>query len=452
MNFLQTRNHWKAVNIILALMVSGFSQSLAQKGVEDGSKYGHGEDSIRCRQNLSVYREYFKHESYRDAYRNWQIVYSECPASSKNIYIDGVKMLKEFIDREKNQERISRLIDSLMTVYDQRIKYFGQKGSVLGRKGVDMLRYCRNNLENIEEGYGYLAESIRILKNKSSLPVLATYFTSAITLYKAGVINGEQLLEDYFLVSGYLDEDMKHGKSATLMKVRESLDNNLMACGAANCENLTGFFGPRYEKNKENRDFLSRVTRFLSFAGCKDDPLYEKAAEKLFTKKSSAKSAFDLAILFVKKENFGKAENYLKKAIELETDPGPKADYLFQLAVITSSEKKQYPLAVDYAHQALELKKNQGEPYILIGNAYAASAKECGTNEFEQKAVYWAAVDQFKMAKTVDPSTTERADELIDTYSQYFPDVETIFFYGFEEGDPYKVECWINETTTVRSK
>ena len=37
---------------------------MAQKGVEDGSRYGHGEDSVRCIKNISLYRENTKHGNY----------------------------------------------------------------------------------------------------------------------------------------------------------------------------------------------------------------------------------------------------------------------------------------------------------------------------------------------------------------------------------------------------
>jgi hypothetical protein len=57
------------------------SALMAQKGVEDGSIYGHGEDSIRCLQNLSLYQPYAKQGDYASALEFWEIVYAECPAS-----------------------------------------------------------------------------------------------------------------------------------------------------------------------------------------------------------------------------------------------------------------------------------------------------------------------------------------------------------------------------------
>ena len=76
----------------------------------------------------------------------------------------------------------------------------------------------------------------------------------------------------------------------------------------------------------------------------------------------------------------------------------------------------------------------------------------CGDNEFEKSCVFWAAVDKFARAKSVDPTLSDEASDLVSKYSEYFPNVEDAFFYGFENGQEYTVGCWINERTTVRTR
>jgi hypothetical protein len=81
---------------------------------------------------------------------------------------------------------------------------------------------------------------------------------------------------------------------------------------------------------------------------------------------------------------------------------------------------------------------------------YASSSYICNKDELQQKAVFWIAVDQFINAKTIDTSLTDEANELINRYSQYFPNAEDAFFYGVQEGQEYSVGCWINEKTRAR--
>src|SRR6056297_3058705 len=158
----------KLTLVLLAVFISA-SISFGQKGVEDGSKYGHGEDSIRCLTNLSLYSEFYKQNNYEDAAKPWTIVYNECPKASKNIYLHGEKMITDPIENTDNEEKREVLIDSLMRLYDKRIKYFAQKGFVLGKKGLDWIKYSEKNINTFKKGYEILNESIDLRGKKSSI-------------------------------------------------------------------------------------------------------------------------------------------------------------------------------------------------------------------------------------------------------------------------------------------
>jgi tetratricopeptide (TPR) repeat protein len=427
---------------------------LAQKGVEDGSRYGHGEDSIRCIKNLSLYREYVKHGNYDFALGPWRIVFEECPKSTKNIYIDGAKMFNDYLTDEKDPDRKAILMDSLRIVYDQRIKYYKQRGSVLGRKAVDILRHpeYRTDPDILEEAYGYLQESISILKNKSSAAVVATFIHTSFALFQNERLTDLQVIENYALAADILDYQLgqKPGDE-TLMQIKEATEYNFITSGAPTCESLVSYFKPLWEERRGDVEYLGRAVKFLSALECESSPLYAQAAETLYEKEPSAEAAYGLAKLFLNKEEYDKAITYYQEAIDREEDAVKKSEYLYQLGYITNAHLKQPQKARTYALEAIKLKPDWGEPYILIGDAYAGS-KDCFTDEFEMTTIYWAAVDQFSKAKSVDATVAEKANERISTYKKYFPDIETIFFYSLKEGDNYTVGCWINETTKVRAR
>ena len=69
--------------------------------------------------------------------------------ASVNVYVDGVRIIGDRIDRAETEEDKQAYIDTLMMVYDQRIVYFGDKGNVLSRKGTDLLKYRPDDKENI---------------------------------------------------------------------------------------------------------------------------------------------------------------------------------------------------------------------------------------------------------------------------------------------------------------
>ncbi len=106
----------KALKTILlaALSLLFVLPAISQKGIEDGSKYGKGQDSINCIKNLSLYREFFKHNNYKDAINPWRQVFGECPASSERMYVEGITMYRKFIEAASVSDRKEQLIDTLL--------------------------------------------------------------------------------------------------------------------------------------------------------------------------------------------------------------------------------------------------------------------------------------------------------------------------------------------------
>lgn len=412
------------VNILLLIIpIMVFSQ----KGVEDGSRFGHGEDSIRCIRNLSLYREYVKHGNFDDAIGPWRIVFNECPLCTKNVYIDGAKMYNDYIKNEADAGIQSKLIDTLMMVYDQRIKYYKQTGSVRGRQGVDLLRYRINDPEKLQEGYKYLRESITLLKNKASIAVIATFMKASYLLFEHNLLTDMQVIDDYAMVSDIIDFLLASTPDdANTLKVKESVDLGFMISGAPTCESLINYFGPEYENRKGELSYVKKVVTFIGTLDCEEDPLYARAAEDLYLIEPSAESAFHLAMLFVTKSDFEKAVKYYLEAIDKEEDKDKKADYYYQLGVVTNAKMKQPQKAREYALKAIANRPGWGEPYILIGDAYAAS-NDCFNDDFEKTTIYWAAVDKFITAKNLDTTVADKAGDRINTYTQYFPDVNPFF-------------------------
>ena len=260
------------------------------------------------------------------------------------------------------------------------------------------------------------------------------------------------MIENYIEASDILDYQLERDpEDETILQVKEASDYNFVTSGAPTCASLVSYLKPLWEERQDDIQYLQRTVKILSALECESEPLYALAAEALYEKEPSSEAAYGLAKLFLTKEEFQKAIAYYQEAIESEVDPARKADYLFQLGFIANAQLKQPQKARNYALEAIKLKPDWGEPYILIGDAYAGTM-DCFTDDFEKSTIFWAAVDKFNKAKTVDSSVAEKANERISTYENYFPDIETIFFYSLKEGDDYTIGCWINETTKVRAR
>ena len=107
----------------IAFFALASSAVMAQKGVEDGSRFGHGQDSIDCLNNISLYSENLKTKNYADAYTYWQKVFADAPVSRHSLYTDGVTILKNLIAGTKVLEERKAYADEMMKVYDQQLQY-----------------------------------------------------------------------------------------------------------------------------------------------------------------------------------------------------------------------------------------------------------------------------------------------------------------------------------------
>ena len=152
---------------IMFLAIGLFTASIAfaQKGVDDGSKYGHGEDSVRCIQNLVMYGDAVKMKNYAEAYHPWLIVFNEAPLAKKTtLYTDGVKIVKNMFANEKDEAKREEFFKLMQKIYDQRIKYYGTQKNypesyLLGMNGVDMLS-MRNDVAVKKQAVGFLEKAI----------------------------------------------------------------------------------------------------------------------------------------------------------------------------------------------------------------------------------------------------------------------------------------------------
>jgi tetratricopeptide (TPR) repeat protein len=361
-------------------------------------------------------------------------------------------MYKSFLEAENDKVIQAAYCDTIMMIYDQRIKYFHDEGNVLGRKGVDLLRYRREDgIEFIREGYDYLKKSVEIEGQNSSVAVLTTFVTASISLYNRELISREDVVMDYLKASEILENELAKRASTRTQQAKEAIDVNIRESKALSCEMIVQIFAPKFTETPNDPELLKKISGFLSDSQCESEKLFADVSEKLYEVEPSPIAAYKLARVFLSRKEYDKSAQYYREAAETATNPDDKATYYYELSIVTNNQLNQHELAANYVGKAIDLKPNWGEAYILLGTIYGASV-ELFDDAFKKRTVYWIAVDMFQKAKNVDPSTTSKANGLISDYSAFFPGVEDIFFNGLREGQSYLVEGYINKLTTVRAK
>ena len=89
-----------------------------------------------------------------------------------------------------------------------------------------------------------------------------------------------------------------------------------------------------------------------------------------------------------------------------------------------------------------------GRAYLLISNMYASSANNCGTSQFDKRAVYWLAEKEARKAASIDASIRKNALQTAESYKGRAPSKTDIFTEG-KSGEVIKFTCWIGSSVTV---
>jgi len=450
---------------ITMFVTANNSVSFAEELTGNTSIYGdgkYGDDSVACITNLSLYREYYKQwkstgyksEAVNDAIIPWRKVFFGCPRASENMYLDGLKIMDFKIKGTEGAVK-SAYVDTITMIFLQRLENFpvkkgkDQKGNLYGRLGVDLMKKAP---ERCEIAHDYLKQSVALEQDDASVSSLVYYFRATIKMVKKGLADETMVVDTYDELSTLIDANVdKNADNAKKLAQWENARGNVEKTFEpyATCEALVGIYEKKFSEAPEDIDLLKKITKILKKKKCTKSDLFFNATQKLYSLEPTPHAAMLMGKMLIEKEDYSGAAKYMEEAVAMIEDEREKADILSDLGKIYY-KLNQYPKARTYALKALALNPSDGMSYILIGDMYASSADRCGDNDLTKKVAYWAAVDKYLQAKRADAELTELANKRIATYSKYYPSMDKIFFHDLNEGDSYQVECWINETTTVR--
>ncbi len=449
--------------LLLALGCTvGTLGAYAQKGVDNGTPFGSGEDSVRCITNISLFVPYAKSGNYKDAYEFWKIVYDECPGATKDIYLYGVRIVDWLIANEQDPAKKKELIDNLMKVYDKRVQYFGNdsrypKDWIVSRKAQDYFRLMGENAD-YNLAYDWLKEIVDEKGNNTEALGLSLFAFASMKKMVADPNFKEQYIQDYLKASAGLDAQIAAAQAANntkeqtnLESYKSGIDNVFANSGAADCETLQNMYASKVEEKKDDLEYLKSTIALLRRVRCQEIDVYFAASGYAYKLEPSAEAAVGLARQAVKAQDFDTAMKYFEEATTMETDPNAKAEDFYMIALL-QFERNSYTQARQYCRKALEENPNYGNAYMLMGKMYAATSKSVYPDDAVMaRAVYYAAIDKFEKAKQVDPTVAEEANSLISSYRAHLPSTEEIFMHpDLEKGKAVTIGGWIGESTVVR--
>ncbi len=427
---------------------------------------------------LSIFSEYVKAKNYEAAYQPWMELRERSPKFNSAIYVYGERILKHKIKNSSPEEKIIFLND-LLKLWEEKREHFAEKtplGDILAKSA--QLQYDYKNdfnltsakiYSNFEKAYNEDLNSFNNPKN------LYTYFKLLVQLYDEGRKSAEDLFTKYDEISEKVEKEIKNYTNKvnkfmsnsneevsisskdqrriksynSFLKAYDQISNGMEKDlgNRGNCENLIPLYENNFESNQNDGKWLSRAMNRLYAKECDESQLFVKIVEKKNELEPNASTAYYLGTIKDKLGNSSEALVYYNQAIELETDSYEKSKILFRIA--TNFRKNGlFSRARSYYMQALAFNPSMGRSYLAIAQMYATSAKNCGADNFSQRAVYWLASKEAMKASRVDATLKSAAKKSSRNYVAKAPQKSEIFSSG-REGEVIEISCWISRSIKV---
>ncbi|WP_271406669.1 hypothetical protein [Tenacibaculum soleae] len=411
--------------------------------------------SQECNIKYNLFKGDTNTGKYEAAKANLEYLLTECPKLSVNIYKYGAKVAKKTKDHGLAKK-----------VYEARLVNFPSKG--VAKAHSDYATYLiKNKLATDAEVFAILKKAYDVSPKDMGVKNIFRYF-KAITDENKDT-NPQKVFDTYDDVMESVEVKLEdYSKKIAKLQLKDSLGTigarekrnlkaytiNSSALGQveggldaiiskiATCERLIPIYTRDFEAKKTDGVWLKRAVSRMYNKDCQTDPLFEKLANAYAETTQSADAYNFLAGVLAKNGDRSGATQMRKKAFDLETDPFKKAKYKLREAQSARGAR-----ARALAYQALKYNPNMGKAYLFIASLYQKSANSCGSDEFEKRMVYVAALNKALKAKKVDPGCG--ASRYISSYRKNMPSKKLVFQKGVASGSTHKIGCWIGETVRI---
>ncbi|NJC28481.1 tetratricopeptide repeat protein [Neolewinella antarctica] len=419
-----------------------------------------------------IYRQLLKAKDMTLAMKEWRKVYANSPAADgrrSTVFTDGVAFYNDLIQQDPAKKEVYG--DTLLTLYTKARECYPGNGYMAAIQAFDSY-YTYPGSATDENIYSLFKESIE-LDGKDKLQYFVVNPTAGLTvkLHREGKLTDAEAKTTVDNLRYRLAKALKEcaGEDcATWEKVNEYTPGALKyfetVKGFYDCQYFVDEYYQTYQDNPDDCDEIRTAYSRMKFGGCAESSPELQELKQAFTSKcqepevagggGNAAPWQRLVKVAYQLYQDGKPREAVKKFEEAMPDIPADRKFTYQMltAKIYYRDLRSFSQARAWARQASSTDPSSGEPYMLIGTLYASSGPLCGSGTgFNSQVVTWPAIDMWQRAKSLDESVTSKANKLINTYTQYMPSRSDVFQRGLKEGESFTVECWINETTRIRT-
>lgn len=409
------------------------------------------EDKSKAEESVALYGDAMKQGNFRAAANPFRWMLINAPDWHTKLYIDGADIYDNLADKEKDPSTKQVLIDSMLLMYDLRVKYCGDEVNVVNRKAYAAYKYMINNKTKAPELLVFFDRVMEVSGSKIFDSNLVAYMqvVRANKIYNA--LADDKILERYDNIIAAIDSKVKKAQSENksqdvekLKGYKTAIDDLLIGMVKVDCDFVKKNLEPKFKQNPNDITLAKRIFSFMLQGKCTDDPLWLEAGEAIHKVEKDYGLAKNLALRYLSVDNFVKAVPLFKEALELTKTPNEKSEMLIYLGSIEAQNGSKSS-AREIFRQAIAVDGGNKEPFEKIGDLYMNSFSDCAkrSNFAEDRLVYIAAYDMYQRAGNSQKMTQAKSQ---------FPSTTEIFEQNWKEGDIKRVECWIGESVKLQTR
>lgn len=419
------------VKMLFVVFLMAGSLSLLNASGKEFNLSQSANDSIQLITKYSLFSEYHKNKDYESAYPyGWEVLRTDPKKFAKWIYYKMEDITWYFHDStDYDAAKKKAVADTTLHLYNMAIENY-----------PDRQAYFQLKKAYISEFWLQVAPEQAAKEYEKAIALdsgVAIYYYNRLgQLYKTLAQNSAEYKSTAIDFFTFLSDKEPNNPqwNQELEGLVESIDE------------LVALAKKAWDLEPENMAKAWKYTLLCLKAGKQEEAV--AALEKMVVVAPSTINYWNqLSSLYFKMDQLDKAIDAYKKLIELE--PTTKEHYL-NLGIALKDKGQLSASRVQFV-KASEVGNNWGLPIFYEGLLYETAARNCGF-EFMDKCVYQLAVDTYRRAFAMDPSTFQ-AKERIAALQSSIPQKEDYFFRKYKSGQRIEItgNCygWIGRSISV---
>jgi hypothetical protein len=406
-----------------------------------------------ARAKVARYTDSKSRGEFRDAANNLSWLLKNTPDLNPSIYINGVEIYDKLAEKETDPAKQLIFQDSVMTLYDLRVKYFGDEAANADRKAIYAYKYFVSNPKRAKQLYEVVKKDADLNKGKIYWTVAPGLMASIYSnrANNPDLMTVEEVMQYYDYVNesydnALADESLKN-YTDNINSYRAYSDDLLYKIlgDELDCSFIEEKFGSKLDESPNDVDVAKNLYKMLRLGKCTDSKYYLMSMETIYNDSPTFDVSYYLIQRYLSNGNNARVSELTNQAIDLAKTDADKAKVIMLKASLAASAGRKSEARSLYYEAASADASLASDAYSRIGNMYMNST-ECYKQESRAKDrfIFLAAYDMYQ--KAGDSAGMNRA-------KSQFPSKEEVFDTDdVEVGQTVNTGCWIGANTVVRTR